>query len=246
MPQGPVTTEWIDIESASGKTFNGYLAVPPAGSGPGLLLIQEIFGVNHHIRTLAEQYALDGYVVLAPDVFWRQEPRVELGYEGEDLDRALKLVGEADFPQIIKDLSQAVETLRGRDECQGGVASLGYCMGGILSYLTAVEGVVDRAVCFYPGKIHQHLDKADAVTIPLQFHFAGEDRHITDEHVAATRRAFAQRPYVTIHVYKGADHGFNCWARDSYQRQAAALSHGRVLVFLEGKQPPDSSDRMNG
>ena len=240
MFQPPVTAEWIDVTSDEGETFNAYLALPPAGSGPGILLIQEIFGFNHHIRTVAEQYALDGYVVLAPDVFWRQEPGVELGYEGEDLDKAMKLVNEADFPQVIADLARTAEALRQRSECE--VASVGYCMGGILSYLIAVEGSVDRAACFYPGNIGKHLDKADRVTVPIQFHFAGQDKHITDEDVAQTRQAFVQHPDASIHVYKGADHGFNCWARGSYQRQAAALSHGRVLEFLERQPQPDSSD----
>ncbi|MDX1635208.1 MAG: dienelactone hydrolase family protein [Marinobacter sp.] len=242
MTRSVVTTEWIDITSTGGETFKGYLARPPAGTGPGILLIQEIFGVNHHIRTVAEQYALDGYLVLAPDVFWRQEPGVELGYDGEDLNKALKLVSEADFPNIIGDLARAADSLRQRPECEGSLASLGYCMGGILSYLTAAEGAVDRAVCFYPGNIARHLDKADRVRVPIQFHFAGQDAHITDEHVARTRQAFARHPDASVHVYKGADHGFNCWARGSYQRQAAALSHGRVLEFLERQPQPDTSD----
>lgn len=233
MSQSPVTTQWIDIASHDGQTFKGYLALPPAGNGPGIVLIQEIFGVNRHIRSVAEQYALDGYVVLAPDVFWRQEPGVELAYEGNDMDKAFRLVNEIDFTVAVKDLASTTQALRQRPECQGEVASLGYCMGGILAYLAGIESSVDKAVCFYPGGIAKHLDKSDALKVPAQFHFAGNDGHITDEHIGQVRDTFAQRDDVEIHVYDGADHGFNCWARSAYHRHAAALSHGQALTFLE-------------
>ncbi|WP_136066657.1 dienelactone hydrolase family protein [Modicisalibacter radicis] len=233
MSQSPVTTQWIDIASHDGQTFKGYLALPPAGKGPGIVLIQEIFGVNRHIRSVAEQYALDGYVVLAPDVFWRQEPGIELTYEGDDMDKAFKLVGEIDFTVAVKDLASTTQALRQRPECEGEVASLGYCMGGILAYLAGIESGVDKAVCFYPGGIAKHLDKADALEVPTQFHFAGNDGHITDEHIDQVRDTFARRDDVEIHVYDGADHGFNCWARGAYHRHAAALSHGHALTFLE-------------
>ncbi|MFB4205208.1 dienelactone hydrolase family protein [Arhodomonas sp. KWT2] len=237
MPLQAVDTRWIDIASHDDRTFRGYLALPPAGRGPGIVLIQEIFGVNHHIRSVAEQYALDGYVVLAPDVFWRQSPGVELAYEGDDMETAFRLVGEIDFSVAVKDLASTVRALRRRPECDGSVASLGYCMGGILSYLAGIESGADRVVSFYPGGIHRHLDKAARLTVPAQFHFAGNDGHITDAHVDEARRAFFGRGDVGIHVYDGADHGFNCWARSAYHRHAAALSHGRVLTFLEGGSP---------
>ena len=233
MSQSPVTTQWIDIASHDGQTFKGYLALPPTGKGPGIVLIQEIFGVNRHIRSVAEQYALDGYVVLAPDVFWRQQPGVELSYEGNDMDRAFKLVNEIDFTVAVKDLASTTQALRQRPECEGEIASLGYCMGGILAYLAGIESGVDKAICFYPGGIAKHLDKADALKVPAQFHFAGNDGHITDEHIGQVRDTFARRDDIEIHVYDGADHGFNCWARGAYHRHAAALSHGHALTFLE-------------
>lgn len=228
-----MATQWIDIDARDGGRFSGYLALPPTGQGPGIVLIQEIFGVNAHIRSVAEQYALDGYVVLAPDVFWRQQPRVELGYQGDDMDKAFAMMKAMDADQAVEDIGCAVKALRERPECQGAVTSLGYCMGGILSYRCALEAGVDSAVCFYPGGIANHLDKAERIEVPLQFHFAGEDKHITDAHIEQTRQSFAGRDDVAIHVYDGADHGFNCWARGAYHRHAAALSHGHALVFLE-------------
>jgi carboxymethylenebutenolidase len=228
-----MTTQWIDITAKDGGKFKGYLALPPAGKGPGIVLLQEIFGVNAHIRSVAEQYALDGYVVLAPDIFWRQEPGVELGYEGEDMEKAFSLMKAMNSDQAIADIASTVDTLRGRPECQGKIASLGYCMGGILSFRSALDAGVDSAVCFYPGGIANHLDKAGRLQVPVQFHFAGQDKHITGEHIEQTRRAFAGRDDVKMFVYDSADHGFNCWARSAYDRHASALSHGRTLAFLE-------------
>lgn len=228
-----MTSQWIDITAHDGSKFQGYLALPPAGKGPGIVLIQEIFGVNAHIRSVAEQYALDGYVVLAPDLFWRQEPRVELGYEGADMEKAFALVKAMDSHQAIDDLGCVVKALRDRPECQGRVTSLGYCVGGILSYRCALDAGVDAAVCFYPGGIANHLDKAPRLSVPVQFHFGGQDKHITEEHIEKTRQAFHDRDDVEVYVYDEADHGFNCWARSAYNQHAAALSHGRTLAFLE-------------
>lgn len=228
-----MATQWIDIATQDGGNFRGYLALPPAGRGPGIVLIQEVFGINAHIRSVVEQYALDGYVVLAPDIFWRQEPGVELGYEGADKEKAMALMKALDADQAVDDIADAVKILRERPECDDRVASLGYCLGGILAYRSALNAGVDAAVCFYPGGIANHLDKADRVNVPVQFHFAGQDQHITDAHIEQTRQAFTGRDDVEVHVYDEADHGFNCWARSAYDRHAAALSHGRTLVFLE-------------
>ena len=221
----PVSTSWIDIAPG----FAGYLALPPAGRGPGLLLFQEIFGVNEHIRAVAEQYALDGFVVLAPDVFWRQAPRVELGYEGADRARAIELMKAYAGPDALADIAAGVAVLRSRPEVTGKVGSFGYCMGGRLAYLTAATTAVDAAVAFYGGGIHNQLERAAAITCPMQFHYAGIDDHIPPEAVQRVREAL---PAAEVQVYPGAMHGFNCWARASYHAPSAALAHGRALSFL--------------
>jgi len=222
----PVNTSWIDIAPG----FAGYLALPPAGRGPGLLLWQEIFGVNAHIQAVAEQYALDGFVVLAPDTFWRQAPRVELGYEGADRQQAMALMQGYAGPDALADIGAAFAALRARPETAGArLGSFGYCMGGRLAYLTAATTAVDAAVAFYGGGIHNQLDRAAAITCPMQFHYAGLDDHIPPEAVQRVREAL---PAAEVHVYPGAMHGFNCWARASYHAPSAALAHGRALSFL--------------
>jgi len=124
------------------------------------VLIQEIFGVNEHIQSVADQYASDGYVVLAPDLFWRSEPGVKLGYDGDDWERAFALMKALDFDLAIDDLGRTAELLRGRDDCNGRVSLVGYCMGGVLSFLRAANAGVDAAVCYSPGSIAKRLDQA--------------------------------------------------------------------------------------
>jgi carboxymethylenebutenolidase len=223
----PVTTSWIEIEPG----FAGYLALPPAGQGPGLVLWQEIFGVNDHIRGVAEQYALDGFVVLAPDAFWRQAPRVELGYEGADRDQAMRLMQGYAGDQALADIASSVRALRARPEVQGKVGSFGYCMGGRLAYLAAATAGIDAAVAFYGGGIHNQLERAGAIHCPIQFHYAGSDDHIPPAAVDSVKAALAGKE-AEVHVYPGSAHGFNCWARASYHAPSAALAHGRALAFL--------------
>ena len=227
----PVKTQWIDIAPG----FAGYLALPPAGSGPGLVLFQEIFGVNTHIQAVAEQYALDGFVVLAPDIFWRQAPRVELGYDGDDRQQAMALVKGYAGPDALADIAASVAALRARPEVGAAkLGAFGYCLGGRLAYLAAATTGVDAAVAFYGGGIHGQLDRAAAVKCPIQFHYAGHDDNIPPAAVASVRDAFVGKP-AEVFVYPGAHHGFNCWARDSYDAAAAALAHGRALAFLAEK-----------
>lgn len=222
----PIRTQWVDIAPG----FAGYLALPPTGRGPGLVLFQEIFGVNPHIRAVAQQYALDGFVVLAPDVFWRQAPRIELGYEGADRQRGVGLAGTLVPAEVVADIAAAVAALRARPEVgTARVGALGYCMGGRLAYVAAATAGVDAAVPFYGGGIHNQLALAPQVQCPLQFHYAEHDDHIP---LDAVHRVQAALPAAEVHVYPGAHHGFNCWARASYGAQAAALSHGRATAFL--------------
>jgi carboxymethylenebutenolidase len=221
-------SHWVDL--APGHA--AWLALPPAGHGPGLVLFQEIFGVNAHIRAVAEQYALDGFVVLAPDLFWRQAPRVELGYDGDERQRALALMQAYPPEQAVADVGTAVAALRARPEVGGRkVGAIGYCMGGRMAYLAAATADVDAAVPYYGGGIHAQLERVASIRCPVQFHYAERDDHIPAAAVEQVRQAFGGRS-AEVHVYPGSMHGFNCWARASYHAPSAALAHGRALTFL--------------
>jgi carboxymethylenebutenolidase len=225
---------WVPIPANGSEGFEGYLALPPAGHGPGLLLWQEIFGVNGHIRAVAEQYALAGFTVLAPDVFWRSERRVELGYAQPDIERGRALMGGLQADALRADLQAAAAALRSRTEATGNrIGAIGYCLGGRLAYFSAAHAGVDAAVCYYGGGIHDHLALAADIAGALQFHYADNDGHIPLDAVERVRAATA-RSGSECHVYPDTMHGFNCWERASYQPAAAALALGRSLVFLAG------------
>lgn len=226
----PVTSHWIDIAPG----FGGYLALPPAGRGPGLLLFQEIFGVNGHIRAVAEQYALDGFVVLAPDVFWRSAPRIELGYSEADIAQGRALMQACKPEDLLGDIGASLAALRARPEAAGAkVGAIGYCMGGRLAYLAASATDIDAAAPFYGGGIQTQLERAATIRCPMQFHYAEQDHAIPLDAVEQVRAAMQGKP-AEFHVYAGAQHGFNCWERGSYHAPSAALAHGRALQFLAG------------
>lgn len=235
MTQANSHARWIRAGTGA-DAFDAYLSLPPAGvqpDTPGIVLIQEIFGVNPHIRAVADQYAMDGYVVVAPDLFWRQAPRVELSYAGDDYQRALALYKAINVDLALDDIAASVEALRGQAGPNTKVAVVGYCFGGLLSYLSAARGLVDAAVPYYGGGIQNRLDVAGSVKVPILFHYGERDSHIPLDAVEQVRQAVAANPHAEVHVYPGAEHGFNCWARASYQQRAAALAHGRTLCFLD-------------
>jgi carboxymethylenebutenolidase len=227
----PVKTSWTTIDGAAGA-FDAYLALPPAGSGPGLLLYQEIFGVNTHIRAVAEQYAMDGFVVLAPDVFWQQHKRIELGYTADDIQRGRAMAMAMDRSALLRDVHDAVSALRARPEVgTRRVGVFGYCMGGRLAYNAAAGTDVDAAVAFYGGGIQDQLGLAPKVRCPMQFHYGARDANIPLAAVDKVRAAMQGKP-AEVFVYDAADHGFNCWARGSYHAASAALAHARTLQFF--------------
>lgn len=224
-----MTAHWIDI-TADG--FSGYLSLPPTGRGPGIVLLQEIWGVNEHIRAVADQYAQDGYVVLAPDLFWRLERRVDLAYDEAGSARARQLLQTVDGAQAAADVAAAVGLLRARPEVTGRVATLGYCFGGQMAFRAAALAQADAAVCYYGGGIAGHLALAPRLDMPILFHHAALDTLIPPDAVAAIKAAFSDQGKAVFLDYPGVGHGFNCWGRPSYAQKAAALAHGLTLEFL--------------
>jgi carboxymethylenebutenolidase len=234
MSEAPIKTSWTSV-ATSGATMDAYVATPPAGQGPGLLLLQEIFGVNAHIRGVAEQYALAGFTVIAPDLFWRQGKRIELGYAGDDRERAMTLMKTITRDDVVADMNASLAVLRSHPAFAGKVGAIGYCMGGRLAFTAAALCGVDAAVAYYGGGIAGQLDLASKIRCPVQFHHAEQDTGITPDAVASIRVAMAASPAAAqaeFHDYPGAQHGFNCWARATYHPPSAALALGRSLSFL--------------
>ena len=221
--------KWIDVADG----FGAYLAQPASGSGPGLLLLQEIFGVNRHMRDVADLYAEEGYVVLAPDLFWRTKPRIELN-PGDDADlaHAFSLYERFDIELATKDVREAVNCLRSRPECHGKVGALGFCLGGLLSYLAGARCGVDCAIGYYGVGIERYLNEAASIRCPLVLHFGELDALVPGPARAAIAAALAAHADATVFVYPGCDHAFNNPARPSFNKPAALMAHSRSIAAL--------------
>lgn len=227
-----MNASWISVKNTRNEQFDAYVSLPPTGRGPGLVILQEIFGVNEHIRAVADQYAADGYCVIAPDIFWREGRKIELAYDPQGFERGLGLLGKLNIDQTAIDLQATVTALKQQSACTGKVGSLGFCMGGLLSFIAAAEAGVDTAVCYYGGGIHQHLDRAKKIRCPVLFHFADQDAYIPQQAVQAVRKSLGGRKNVRVIVHAGVDHGFNCWRRPAWNQVTAARARGQSLVHL--------------
>jgi carboxymethylenebutenolidase len=227
-----ITSKTVKVTAADGGVFNAYLALPEGGHGLGLVLLQEIFGVNRHLRELADRYAEEGYVTIAPDLFWRLQPGVELGYSEAEIETAFGFYGRFDPDQAIKDVADTVRALRATAECNGKVGALGFCLGGMLAYLTAARCNVEAAVSYYGVGIETRLNEAGAVRCPMVLHFGEQDRFVPAAARDAIAVAFKDRDDVEVYIYPGADHAFNNPVRPSYDRFAASLAHSRTIGML--------------
>ena len=229
----------IEITANDGGTFGAYLALPESGSGAGLVLLQEIFGVNQNMREVADLFAEEGYVTIAPDLFWRIEPGIALGYSEAEFKQAIELMGKFDIDQGIEDIGASVKALRALGACTGKVATIGFCLGGKLSYLTAARQDIDLAVSFYGVGIEGLLGESEGITCPLQMHFADLDQYVPAPAVAQIRGHFAGRDNVEIYSYANVDHAFYNHSRDSvYNRPASMMAHSRTIAALHKAMGP--------
>jgi carboxymethylenebutenolidase len=220
---------------------------PDGGAGPGLLLIQEVFGVSDYIRAVAEDLAGLGYVVAAPDLFWRLKPHHDAAHDEAGLTESLDLGSRFDFEQGIADAAAALARLRALPEVDGGTGVLGFCLGGSIAYFLAARGGLDAAVSFYGSAVPGSVAVMAEITVPLQFHFGGSDPYIPRDQVAAVEAAAAGRDNVEIHVEEDAGHAFhNRKAPMFYVPEPAARAWERTEEFLarhlpvRGKSAPGS------
>jgi carboxymethylenebutenolidase len=218
--------ETVKIRSVDGHQLDAYVAKPAGEPIAGLVVIQEIFGVNRHIRSIADGYAKDGFLAVAPALFDRVERGVELSYEGDDAKKAMALLQKTDVDKALADVDAALAYAAKETGKKVGV--IGYCFGGLLAWLSATRLHPTAAVGYYAGRIGNYA--AETPKVPVQLHFGKLDTHIPAEQVEAVHAA---HPEVEIHWYEGAGHGFNCDMRASYNPQAAALARGRALEFLK-------------
>lgn len=223
-------SEWLNLKATDGHELSGYVARPEGEPIGVLVLVQEIFGINAHIRGVADGYAKDGFLVIAPALFDRFERGVELKYEGEDAKRANEFWKKLNPDIALIDIAAAYDEAR---KAEKGIGVLGFCFGGLMSWLTATRGETLKmqpscCVGYYPGGIGKYAKEEPSC--PVLLNFGADDTHIGKDQIEAVCSA---HPEMEIFVYEGAGHGFNCDARSSYNPQAAALARERTLRFLK-------------
>lgn len=228
---------YISIAGKDGD-FKAYLAKPAAGSGPVIVLLQEIFGVNAYVRGVADLYAEEGYIVVAPDLFWRFKPGIELGTGDADMQAAFGYYQKFDVEKAVVDIKATVDVARKLPGGTGKVGALGFCLGGLLAYLAATRAGVDAAVSYYGVGIEKLLGEAKNVRGPMVFHCAGNDKFVPPEAMAEIRAAFAGRPEIETYVYPGVDHAFSNKTRPSWNKQAADIAHTRSLALFRSVLGP--------
>jgi len=216
--------QMITLKAEDGHSFGAYRAAPAGKPKVGIVVIQEIFGVNSHIKKVTDGFAAEGYVALAPAIFDRAERGFESGYAPEDIDRGRAIRGKIDIMDMIKDIRAAVASLKGEGL---KVCVVGYCLGGTLAWLAAtrIDGVA-CSVSYYGGGVAETA--SEKPRCPVLFHFGDTDQSIPPDHHAKIRAA---HPEIPMHIYP-AGHGFNCDARGSYDAASATLARTRTMEFL--------------
>ncbi len=222
--------DWVKLRAGDGHELQAYRSEAAGEVKGSVVVVQEIFGVNPHVRSVADRLAAAGYTCLAPALFDRIEPHVELGYEGEDMQRAVGYMHQLEPKSALLDVAAAAKHLGGETTPVGVV---GFCYGGFMSWLSATRGPgvgMTPACCvaYYPGGIGKVA--TEEPVCPVMIHIGTADSHIGSDQIDAVREA---HPEVTIFTYEGAEHGFNCDARASYDAPAAGLAWERTLQFLE-------------
>ncbi len=222
----------ITIDGPDGS-FMGYLSAPASGKGPGVVVIQEIFGVNKPMRLICDGLAAEGFVALCPDLFWRIEPGIQLTDKTEEeWKQAFDLFGKFDPDAGVKDIGTTITHLRGVDGVNGKVGSIGYCLGGLLAYLTAARTDCDASVGYYGVGIQDRLDEQSNISRPLLLHVAEKDEFVPPEAQTKVKDGLAANTNVTIHSYAGLDHAFARPGGQHYDETGANLANQRTDEFL--------------
>ena len=214
--------EFTTLMARDGHEFNAWLTPPTGGARGALVIAQEIFGVNHHIQRVADSYAADGYLVIAPCLFDRIRRGIELGYSPKESQEGRGYRMQIPKEKTLLDLGASINVVKHA----GRVAVMGYCWGGTLAYIAACELPVACAVAYYGGQIKDHLDKQPRR--PVLYHFGEKDPYIPPPDIEKIRAA---DPNGTFHLYP-ADHGFNCDERASFDAASAQLARERTRAFL--------------
>jgi carboxymethylenebutenolidase len=222
----------ITIEGRDGA-FGVYLARPTVLPAPAVVVLHQVFGVNADIRKTCDELAEEGFIAVAPDLFWRQEPGIDLNVTSEaDWQRGLRLYQAYDRDAGARDVKDTANVAAKLPGCTGKVAVLGYCLGGLMTFLTAARYSVDAAVVYHGGDTERYLGEVDGLNAPLLMHLAEEDEFISRAAQGEIKTALASKPNATVCSYPGQHHAFARHNGTHYNAAAAALANGRTTEFL--------------
>lgn len=225
--------ERISISTPGGE-FSAYVARPAAAKAPAVVVIQEIFGVNQVMRDITDGLAAEGYLAICPDLFWRIEPGIDITDQSEaEWKKAFELFNAFDVDQGVKDIQATIKTIRGDAGCNGKVGAVGFCLGGLLAFLTATRTDADAAVSYYGVGIENRVAEAEKLTRPLLMHIASEDQFVPKAAQAVILQALKDHPQIEIHTYEGRDHAFARVGGEHYHEADAKLAGGRTLQFFQ-------------
>jgi carboxymethylenebutenolidase len=213
--------------------FAAYVARPKVSPAPAVVVLQELFGVNADIRKTCDELAEQGFVAVAPDLFWRQEPGVDLNVTSDaDWQHGLRLYQAYDRDAGVRDVKDTLDAAAKLPDCTGKVAVLGYCLGALMTFLTAVRYSADAAVAYHGGDTEKYLGEVDGLRAPLLMHLAEEDEFISKAAQSEIKAALANKTNTTVYSYPGQNHAFSRHGGAHYNAEAAALAHERTYAFL--------------
>jgi carboxymethylenebutenolidase len=222
----------ISISTPDGD-FGGYLAAPSAGRGPGIVVIQEIFGVNEFVRATVDGFAARGFFALAPDLFWRLEPNIQLTDKTDaEWKRAFDLMGKFNIDSGVKDIQASITHLRRTSGVSGKVGTVGYCLGGLLAYLSATRTDSDASVGYYGVNIQEMIGEAKMIGHPLLLHIAGADEYVPPDAQKKIVEGLAGNGQATTYVYPNMSHAFARMGGAHYDQANAELANGRTATFF--------------
>ncbi|MDO8900726.1 MAG: dienelactone hydrolase family protein [Phenylobacterium sp.] len=223
----------LEIQTADG-TFSAYLAVPAQTPAPAVVVLQEIFGVNQVMRDICDDYAAQGYLAICPDLFWRIEPGVDITDQSEaEWKKAFSLMNAFDPDQGLRDIRAVIDTIRSHEACTGKVGAVGFCLGGLLAFLTATRTDADASVAYYGVGIEQRTGEAERLAGPLMMHIAEEDQFVPKAAQELILAALKNHPQVQIHTYGGRDHAFARKGGEHYDAADAQLADERTQAFFK-------------
>jgi carboxymethylenebutenolidase len=224
--------EMITIKGPDGD-FAAYVARPDKAGGPAVVVIQEIFGVNQVMRDTCDELAKEGFLAVCPDLFWRIEPGIDITDQSEaEWKRAFELFNAFEVGPGVRDIAATIDQVRAWPEINGKVGAVGFCLGGLLAFLTACRTDADASVAYYGVGIEQRLPEADKLARPLLMHIAAEDQFVPKPAQELILKTLRNHPQISIHVYEGRDHAFARQGGEHYDGADAKLANGRTLAFF--------------